>query len=49
VPVIVLSADDRQATRWELHQAGAYGYLTKPIDVAKLLTIVTTARVEVAA
>jgi PAS domain S-box-containing protein len=43
IPVVVLSADatERQITR--LTEAGAFGYLTKPLDVAELLRIVDLA------
>jgi CheY-like chemotaxis protein len=43
IPVVVLSADatERQITR--LTEAGAFGYLTKPLDVAELLRIIDQA------
>ena len=49
VPVVILSADDRNATRAAMHQAGAFGYLTKPLDVDKLLNLVASANEENAA
>ena len=43
IPVVVLSADatERQITR--LNAAGAFGYLTKPLDVAEFLRLVDEA------
>jgi CheY-like chemotaxis protein len=49
IPVVVVTADDRDATRRVLHRAGAYGYLTKPVDVAKLLGLIASVRREAAA
>ena len=46
VPVIITSADDREATRWAMARAGAYGYLTKPLDTRNLVALVTGIRAE---
>ena len=40
IPVIVLSADATPEQRERLLAGGANGYLTKPIDVTELLTLV---------
>jgi CheY-like chemotaxis protein len=40
IPVVVLSADATQAEVERLLAAGAAGYLTKPIDVQRLLAVV---------
>jgi CheY-like chemotaxis protein len=37
IPVVVVSADASRATMRRLQTAGVHGYLTKPINVAKLL------------
>jgi CheY-like chemotaxis protein len=43
IPVIVLSADATPARQQRLVARGASGYLTKPIDVTELLTLVDQA------
>ena len=44
IPVIITSADDREATRWAMSRAGAYAYLTKPLDISNLVALVTGVR-----
>jgi CheY-like chemotaxis protein len=39
IPVIVISADATQGQIQRLRAAGARDYLTKPLDIAKLLKI----------
>ena len=40
VPVVVVSADATSMTEQEALQAGALGYVTKPVDVAQFLALV---------
>jgi PAS domain S-box-containing protein len=43
IPVVILSADATEAQVARLTEAGAFGYLTKPLDVSELLRTVDAA------
>ncbi len=43
IPVVVVSADATQAQVTRLREAGVFGYLTKPLDVAEFLSTIDRA------
>ena len=46
VPVIILTADATPGQRTKLKEAGAFAYLTKPLDVRKFFEVLDRAIIE---
>lgn len=46
IPIVVLSADATAGQRTRLLEAGAFAYLTKPLDVKKFFEIMDRAIIE---
>jgi CheY-like chemotaxis protein len=46
IPIVVLSADATAGRRARLMEAGAFAYLTKPLDVKKFFELVDRAIIE---